>query len=107
MVYDYSLIADDVGASYPIGGASEIPYRIVPVIERAGGRVLMKAPVTEILTDYGQVYGVRVGKPGNTVDIHAPIVISDAGIDPLTYVLHYGLNRALTHDENIDWCRDS
>ncbi|XP_046452890.1 all-trans-retinol 13,14-reductase-like isoform X2 [Daphnia pulex] len=69
------------GATYPIGGASEIPYRIVPVIERAGGRVLMKAPVSQILTEDGRVTGVRVGnKESSAVDIFAPIVISDAGI---------------------------
>jgi all-trans-retinol 13,14-reductase len=69
-----------LGASYPIGGASEIPYRIVPVIERAGGRVLMKAPVSQILTEDGRVTGVRVGnKESSAVDIYAPIVISDAG----------------------------
>jgi all-trans-retinol 13,14-reductase len=71
-----------LGATYPIGGASEIPYRIVPVIERAGGRVLMKAPVSQILTEDGRVTGVRVGnKESSAVDIFAPIVISDAGIE--------------------------
>lgn len=68
-----------LGAQYPVGGASEIPYRIVPVIERSGGRVLVKAPVTEILTENGRSVGVRVGSKSSTVDIFAPIVISDAG----------------------------
>ena len=68
------------GASYPIGGASEIPYRIVPIIQRAGGQVMMKAEVTEIITANGKVTGVRVGKKGGkSVDIHAPVVVSDAG----------------------------
>ena len=42
---------------------------------------MMKAPVTEILIKNGKVAGVRVGskKSGKSVDIHAPIVISDAG----------------------------
>jgi all-trans-retinol 13,14-reductase len=39
------------GASYPRGGASEIAFTIIPVIEKAGGRVLVRAPVTAILTD--------------------------------------------------------
>lgn len=69
------------GSCYPVGGASEIPYRIIPVIERSGGRVLMKAHVSQILTENGKVIGVRVGsKENSAVDIHAPIVISDAGI---------------------------
>ncbi len=68
------------GASYPIGGASEIPYQIIPVIQSAGGRVLVKAPVTEILTDAGRTVGVRVsvGTSGHC-DVLAPVVISDAG----------------------------
>lgn len=78
------MIISIPGASYPIGGASEIPFRIAPVIERNGGAVMMKAPVDNILIDQaGRVSGVRVrlGKAGSGqfVDIHAPIVISDAG----------------------------
>nr|CAH0101004.1 unnamed protein product [Daphnia galeata] len=54
---------------------------MVPVIERSGGRVLMKASVSQILTKDGRVTGVRVGnKENSAVDIYAPIVISDAGI---------------------------
>jgi len=46
------------GASYPRGGASEIAFTIIPVIERAGGRVLVRAPVTAIKTDStGKVTG--------------------------------------------------
>ena len=41
---------------------------------------MMKATVTEILTQNGKVTGVRVGKKGGkSVDIHSPVVISDAG----------------------------
>ncbi|XP_046641575.1 all-trans-retinol 13,14-reductase-like, partial [Daphnia pulicaria] len=53
---------------YPIGGASEIPYRIIPVIERSGGCVLMKANVTQILTEGGKVTGVRVGNKENSAE---------------------------------------
>ncbi|KZS15688.1 Uncharacterized protein APZ42_018888 [Daphnia magna] len=54
----------EYGSCYPVGGASEMPYRIVP-----------------ILTEGGKVVGVRVGNKENSmVDIHAPIVISDAGM---------------------------
>lgn len=69
------------GACYPVGGASEIPMQIIPVIESAGGRVMVKACVTEILTQNQQVFGVRVGSSGKIVDIHVPIVISDAGVN--------------------------
>ena len=33
------------GAFYPVGGSSEIAINIVPVIERAGGKVLVRADV--------------------------------------------------------------
>lgn len=79
------------GASYPIGGSSEIPYRIVPVIERSGGRVLMKAPVSQIFVDdYGRAVGVRVGEK-NPTDVYAPIVISDAGDSDFEFIIHRSL----------------
>lgn len=37
------------GAYYPYGGASEIAFHIVPVIQQAGGEVLVRAPVQRIL----------------------------------------------------------
>ncbi|KAI6072666.1 All-trans-retinol 13,14-reductase-like protein [Aix galericulata] len=37
------------GAWYPRGGASEIAFHAVPLIERAGGAVLVRAPVTRVL----------------------------------------------------------
>lgn len=70
------------GGYYPRGGASEIAFQIIPTIEKAGGCVLVRAPVREILvSDNGdQVIGVQVKKGHNVFDILAPIVISDAGL---------------------------
>lgn len=69
------------GASYPRGGASEIAFHIIPVIEKSGGRVLVRAPVSEILIDdSGKAIGVRVNRTSGPVDIHARVVISDAGV---------------------------
>lgn len=69
------------GASYPRGGASEIAFHIIPVIEKSGGRVLVRAPVSEILIDdSGKAVGVRVNRSSGPVDIHARVVISDAGV---------------------------
>ena len=46
------------GGWYPRGGASEIAFHLIPAIERAGGKVLVRAPVTNILTDLqGHVTG--------------------------------------------------
>ncbi|XP_057256079.1 all-trans-retinol 13,14-reductase-like isoform X2 [Pezoporus wallicus] len=72
------------GAWYPRGGASEVAFHAVPLIERAGGAVLVRAPVTRILVSPdGAAMGVAVQKGPSEeeeVEIFAPIVISDAGI---------------------------
>ncbi|XP_069732922.1 all-trans-retinol 13,14-reductase-like [Phaenicophaeus curvirostris] len=71
------------GAWYPRGGASEVAFHAVPLIERAGGAVLVRAPVTRILiSPAGTAVGVVVqkGPSEEEVEILAPIVISDAGI---------------------------
>ncbi|KAM6368729.1 LOW QUALITY PROTEIN: all-trans-retinol 13,14-reductase-like [Pluvialis apricaria] len=71
------------GAWYPRGGASEIAFHVVPLIERAGGAVLVRAPVTRILvSSAGTAVGVVVqkGPSEEEVEIFAPLVISDAGV---------------------------
>ncbi|NXP76787.1 RETST reductase, partial [Ramphastos sulfuratus] len=72
------------GAWYPRGGASEIAFHCVPVIERAGGAVLVRAPVTRVLlSPTGAAMGVAVQKGPSEeeeVQIFAPCVISDAGV---------------------------
>lgn len=46
------------GAWYPKGGASEIAYHMIPIIEKAGGAVLVRAPVNRILfNDANEAYG--------------------------------------------------
>jgi len=67
------------GGFYPIGGASEIALNMIPVIERTGGRVLVKAEVKEIILSKGQK-GVIVQKGQDRYRIEAPIVISSAGL---------------------------
>lgn len=98
------------GAWYPKGGASEIAYHMIPIIEKAGGAVLVRAPVNRILFNdaeeaYGRlgpshprtrpaarmrrltdcvcvfiILGVSVMKGHEEVHIRAPMVISNAGI---------------------------
>lgn len=68
------------GAYYPVGGASEIAFNIIPVIERSGGKVLVKANVQEILYNGKKVHGVLVKKGTEMYKIEAPLVISSAGI---------------------------
>jgi all-trans-retinol 13,14-reductase len=64
------------GAAYPVGGASRIAAAIAPVIERAGGRVLVNAEVKRILLEGGRAVGVEMSD-GRL--IRARTVISDAG----------------------------
>ena len=45
-----------------MGGASEIALNVIPVIERAGGKVLVKADVQEILYNGKKVHGALVKK---------------------------------------------
>ncbi|NXO32656.1 RETST reductase, partial [Cisticola juncidis] len=69
------------GAWYPKGGAGEIAFHTIPVIRKAGGDVFGKAPVQRILLDpQGRACGVSVKKGQGSVDIFAPVIISDAGI---------------------------
>ena len=77
MIYHFT----DCGGFYPIGGASEIALNIIPVIERSGGKVLVRANVDRILcTPDGKVSGVQVQKGSEQFEIRAPLVISNAGV---------------------------
>jgi all-trans-retinol 13,14-reductase len=65
------------GASYPVGGASQIAAGIAPLIEGAGGKIVVSAEVERILTDpAGQAVGVRMA---DGREFRSRAVISDAG----------------------------
>jgi all-trans-retinol 13,14-reductase len=64
------------GAAYPVGGASRIAAAIAPVIERAGGKILVNAEVKQIHLDGKRVIGVKMADGRS---IRAKTVISDAG----------------------------
>jgi len=66
------------GAAYPVGGSSKIAERVVPVIERSGGKVLVKARVKEFIVANGRVTGVKMQNGDEIFAKHA--VISDIGI---------------------------
>uniref|UniRef100_A0A8C0NCW5 All-trans-retinol 13,14-reductase n=1 Tax=Canis lupus familiaris TaxID=9615 RepID=A0A8C0NCW5_CANLF len=79
----HALVVDHYieGAFYPRGGASEIAFHTIPVIQRAGGEVLTGATVRSILLDSaGKACGVTVKKNQELVNIYCPIVISSAGL---------------------------
>jgi len=50
------------GGAYPVGGSTELAKRLIPVIRAAGGRVLVRARVAEIVVDArsGRVAGVEM-----------------------------------------------
>jgi all-trans-retinol 13,14-reductase len=64
------------GGAYPVGGAGRIAECILPVIERAGGAVVVSAEVERIVIEHGRAVGVRMK---DRTEVRAPRVISDAG----------------------------
>ena len=67
------------GGYYPVDGPRTIARALVPTILKSGGRVLVRAPVAEILlADSGQrALGVRM-QSGHVIT--APTIISGAGV---------------------------
>jgi len=65
------------GGAYPVGGGSAIAAAIAPLIERAGGAILVSADVSEILLDRNRsAVGVRMA---DGRELRAKTIISDAG----------------------------
>ena len=66
------------GGYYPVGGSGVIAESIIPVIEQAGGTILISAEVAEIVIEDDRAVGVRMA--ADDAVIRAPIIISDAGV---------------------------
>ncbi len=64
------------GAGYPAGGGAAIANTIIPTITAAGGRVVTRAEVEQVLVESGRTTGVRLS---DGRELRAPIVISDTG----------------------------
>lgn len=77
--YMHALLANHYmdGAGYPVGGATQFAETIVPVIESAGGAVLTRARVKEIMVRNNTAVGVRM-EDGS--ELYADSVVSDAGV---------------------------
>ena len=71
------------GSFWPVGGASEIPFNMIPVIESSGGRAFVNAPVERILFEEGRAMGVTV----RGQNICAPHIISTIGLLETTQYL--------------------
>jgi len=71
------------GAFYPIGGAGGIASAVKPIIESAGGQVLVNHSVEEILIEGSKAVGVRAvqrkGEPPTEEFFYADAVISGVG----------------------------
>ncbi len=70
------------GGYYPIGGSGRIAETIIPLIQQAGGKVLINADVKEIVIENGRAVGVRMA--ADDAVLRAPVIISGAGVD-VTY----------------------
>ncbi|KAL5017632.1 hypothetical protein ScPMuIL_007221 [Solemya velum] len=69
------------GAYYPRGGTSEMAFQMIKIINEHEGRVLVDAPVSQILVnDKGRAYGIRIAKKSGDIDIFAKSIVSDAGL---------------------------
>ena len=65
------------GGAYPVGGSAALCEGIAPTIQEAGGVIVTNAEVKRILSAKGRVTGVEM-QDGRC--IHAPIVVSGAGL---------------------------
>lgn len=74
------------GVSFPVGGSSEIAFNIVPTILKAGGAVFVRAEVAEIVLDAtgSRAVGVKMKRDGKI--IHAPVIVSAAGLSNTVYL---------------------
>jgi len=69
------------GAYYPAGGGKTLSNRLAESIERQGGKILLRAPVTKILVEHGRAVGVEFDSHhlGRST-VRAPVVISNADL---------------------------
>lgn len=65
------------GGNFPIGGSSKIVETIDPVIEEAGGTILISAEVDEILVEGSKAVGVKMA---DGKEFRGDMVISGAGL---------------------------
>ena len=65
------------GAAVPVGGSSRIAETVAAVIDGAGGSIVTNAEVARILVDGRTATGVEMADGRR---LHAPLVISSAGI---------------------------
>jgi len=73
MVFNHYL----EGGAYPVGGSARIAEAVAPLIEAAGGQIVIGAEVSTVLVEGGRAVGVRMT---DDRELRAELVISDAGV---------------------------
>jgi prolycopene isomerase len=87
------------GGRYYQGGVGSVFEAFTHVVERHAGRVLFGTRVEQILVEQGNVTGIRAGG----TEFHAPIVISNAGIQPTVLKLIGGDK---FEPEYVEWAKN-
>ena len=83
MAVSFDITGTQKGCFFPIGGASEIPFSMMSIIDNSGSRAFVNASVEKILFEGGRATGVSV-KGSN---IYAPHIISTIGLSETTHLL--------------------
>ncbi|MFT5054280.1 MAG: all-trans-retinol 13,14-reductase [Granulosicoccus sp.] len=84
------------GGAFPVGGCERIADTIVPIIEKAGGAVALRAGVEKILVKDGKAYGVEM-EDGSTIE--APMIVSGAGyLNTMGRLLEPSLQQKIGYD---------
>jgi len=87
------------GASFPVGGSSQITKTTDKVIEKAGGTILISAAVDEIIIENNKAVGVKMadGKVFNAKNIISGtgIITTYKKLLPQTSVVKHKLNKQL------------
>lgn len=69
------------GGWYPEGGGQVMADRLADAVEAAGGHIRLRATVSRVRVEGGSVRGVVVdGRHQGTVEVRAPVVVSDADL---------------------------
>lgn len=66
------------GGYYPLGGSERIAETMIPLIQAAGGKVLINADVAEVVVEKGRAVGVRMAADDKI--LRAPAIVSNAGV---------------------------
>lgn len=86
------------GGAFPVGGCQRIAETIIPVIEKAGGAVAVRAGVDEVIVENGKAVGVLM-EDGTRID--APMVISGAGyLNSFGKLLNQDVQKAIGFSPN-------